>query len=190
MAYFARTQNTLTGLLIILICGMAACGGTQSSPGSATGSDVKTRGDLLQMPPALSGRNPVEQGLAYLDVVNEMQAETSNPQERHFRVKTGSIFSARGWAFDDKRMTAPPVWLELAGRSGANRVFVPTTRGASKELSVGFHYPWAAMANFIALVEQANIPPDTYEVTVFQADSDGLVKTPFYSVQRITIEVE
>jgi hypothetical protein len=189
MSYFGRTEKTFASLLI-LICGMAACGGPQSPPTAATWSGPKARADLLQMPPELLGRNPVEQGLAYIDVVNELQAESSNPQERHFRVKTGSIFSARGWAFDDKRKNAPPVWLELVGKSGADRIFVPTKRTPSKELSAGFHYLWAGVANFTALVEDANIPPGTYETTIFQAGPDVLIKTPFYSVQRITITVE
>jgi hypothetical protein len=142
------------------------------------------------MPPELSGRNPVEQGLAYIDVVNELQAESSNPEERHFRVKTGSVFSARGWAFDDKRKTAPAVWLELVSKSSGDRIFFPSRRTPSKELAEGFHYPWAGTANFTVVVEQANIPPGTYEATMFQADPDLLIKTPFYSVKRITITVE
>ncbi len=189
MTYFTRTKKTATSLLI-LICGMVACGGPQAPQAVATGPAARARADLLQMPPELAGRNPVEQGLAYIDVVNELYPESSNPQVRHFRIKAGAVFSVRGWAFDDKRNTTPPVWLELVGKSGADRIFIPAKRTPSKDLAGSFHHPWAGVAGFNVPGEQANIPPGTYEATVFQADPDLLIKTPFYSVQRITITVE
>jgi hypothetical protein len=189
MPYFGHVNKILASFCV-LICGMAACGGPPRSPTAATASAAKARADLFQMPPELSGRNPVEQGLGYIDVVNELQAESSNSEERHFRVKTGSVFSARGWAFDDKRKIAPAVWLELISKSGGDRIFLSTKRTPSKDLAEGFRYPWAGTARFTALVEQANIPPGTYEATLYQADPDLLIKTPFYSVKRITITVE
>lgn len=94
--------------LLILLCGLAACGGSQSPATVGKDPAAKASPDLPQMPPELSGKPVVEQGLAYIDVVDELQAESSKPQERHFRVKSGSAFSARGWAFDDKRKTTPP----------------------------------------------------------------------------------
>jgi hypothetical protein len=184
-------ETRLLFVVLLMLLGSTGCGKSSAPEArSVAGSTSTAKAELLQIPGELAGKTPIAQGLAYIDIVNELQAEYSSPPERHFRVKAGGNFWARGWAFDDKRKKTPPVWLELVSASGGKPLFIAAERATSEGLAEAFHYPWANMARFAALGGGANIPPGNYEAFIFQADSDVVVKTPFYGVQRITITFE
>jgi hypothetical protein len=182
----ASTSFHLTLLTVSVLLVLVGCGREREkefpAKNSSAGQLPPTAASLLKMPAELDGKQPVVQGQAAIGIVNEKRPDVNTPQEQVFEAESGGKFWIRGWAFDDKRKTLPPVvYIELLNEASGLKLFIDSKRVERPDIVSGFKYPWALLSGFDSpVLDQHGIPPGKYLVSIYQIDPEMVVKTPFY----------